>query len=338
MKETTNILHPFIKYPGGKSKEAPLVFRYMPKQVSRYVEPFVGGGSIYFALGIHPSLINDKSKDLYLLYSLIKNQDNGFRKYLVEMDQLWLDIENDDFLSAIKNYSFIPQDRFLKYYQSSLKRKDAAIKKFETNGIFVSDKDKVETEITARKTAVYMIIRDIYNSHTNNDKLHLASFYFLREYCYSSMFRFSAKGDFNVPYGGMSYNGKRMTNKINYMFSDVVKSFMKDTVIGNDDFAVFMDKMKLTDSDFVFLDPPYDSDFSTYDNNPFDKKEQIRLRDYLAKTPAKWMLIIKKTDFIFDLYKGFNVFEYDMNYMVSFKNRNDRDVKHLLITNYKLEV
>ena len=183
-----------------------------------------------------------------------------------------------------------------------------------------------------------MIIRDIYNSHGDNDKLHSASFYFLREYCYSSMFRFSAKGDFNVPYGGMSYNGKHMTNKINYMFSERVKEFMKDTVIGNTDFAIFMDEMKLNDTDFVFLDPPYDSDFSTYDNNPFDKNEQVRLRDYLAKTNAKWMLIIKKTDFISKLYKNFNVFEYDMNYMVSFKNRNDRDVKHLLITNYKLEV
>ena len=49
------------------------------------------------------------------------------------------------------------------------------------------------------------------------------------------------------------------------------------------------------------------------------------------------MLIIKKTDFIFDLYKDFYIYEYDMNYMVSFKNRNDRDVKHLLITNYELK-
>ena len=338
MNNSTQSLHPFIKYPGGKTKEIPLVLKYIPKGIKRYVEPFVGGGSIYFALEIHPSLINDKSLDLYLLYTLIKTQDNDFKKYLIEMDELWVDIEKDNFLEAIKKYSFVSSDKFLKYYQSSLKRKDAAIKKFEADGIVVSEEDKKETEITARKTAAYMIIRDIYNSHSDNNKLHSASFYFLREYCYSSMFRFSAKGDFNVPYGGMSYNNKRMTNKINYMFSDTVKDFMSDTVIGNDDFAVFMDNMELNASDFVFLDPPYDSDFSTYDNNPFDKSEQIRLRDYLAKTPAKWLLIIKKTDFISDLYKDFNVFEYDMNYMVSFKNRNERDVKHLLITNYKLEV
>ena len=50
------------------------------------------------------------------------------------------------------------------------------------------------------------------------------------------------------------------------------------------------------------------------------------------------MLIIKKTDFIYDLYKEFNIYEYDKNYLVSFKNRNAKDVKHLLITNYEIEV
>lgn len=50
------------------------------------------------------------------------------------------------------------------------------------------------------------------------------------------------------------------------------------------------------------------------------------------------MLIIKKTDFIDDLYNKFNIYEYDKNYLVSFKNRNNKDVKHLLITNYEIEV
>ena len=94
----------------------------------------------------------------------------------------------------------------------------------------------------------------------------------------------------------------------------------------------------LNENDFIFLDPPYDSEFSTYDNNSFDRNEQIRLRNYMKNTKAKWMLIIKKTDFIYDLYKEFNIYEYDKNYLVSFKNRNAKDVKHILITNYEIEV
>lgn len=86
--------------------------------------------------------------------------------------------------------------------------------------------------------------------------------------------------------------------------------------------------------EIFFLDPPYDSDFSTYDNNLFDKNEQMRLAMLLKKIKAKWLMIIKKTQFIYDLYKDFNVREYDKNYLVSFKNRNEKEAKHLLITNY----
>lgn len=331
MKE---IMKPFVKYPGGKSKEIPIVLKYLPTNVKRYVEPFVGGGSIYFALNIHPSLINDKSIDLYQLYFYIKNQDEALKNYLLSMDNAWKDLESDNFKDELSKYKFIKVDIFEKYYQSSSKRKTSTISRLEENGKAISTSDREKMEITARKTALYMIIRDIYNKSKANNQLRSASFYFLREYCYSSMFRFSSKGDFNVPYGGMSYNLKYMDSKINYMFSKEMSNYMRDTIIDNEDFEIFLNKHNLTDTDFIFLDPPYDTDFSTYDNNPFDKNEQIRLRDYLKSIKAKWMLIIKKTDFIYNLYKDFTIKEYDMNYMVSFKNRNERETKHLIIMNY----
>ena len=40
-------MHPFLKYPGGKTKEIPLVINNLPKTVDRFIEPFVGGGSIF---------------------------------------------------------------------------------------------------------------------------------------------------------------------------------------------------------------------------------------------------------------------------------------------------
>ena len=327
-------MKPFIKYPGGKTKEIPLVRKFMPKKVERYFEPFVGGGSIYFDLEIEQSFINDKSRDLYLLYKLIKEQDLSLKKILYDMDIFWKKLDNDVKFDYKKDtLSF----KFDKYYASALKRKQNSIIKFESQGLNVSDEDKELLYRTARKTAFYMIIRDIYNSKQENVSLHVASFYFLREYCYSSMFRFSKTGNFNVPYGGRSYDLKYMSTKLDYMFSKEVEDYFKHTEISNDDFEIFLKKYSLASSDFIFLDPPYDSDFSTYDQNTFDKNEQIRLRDNLKNTKAKWMLIIKKTDFIYDLYKEFNILEYDMNYMVSFKNRNDRDVKHLLITNYEIE-
>ena len=336
-KKNKTEMIPFLKYPGGKSKEIPVVIKNLPKNIERYVEPFVGGGSIYFAMNIADSYINDKSKDLYSLYILIKNQNLKFKEYLEIFDKYWKKLSQKEISKIEFNESYLDYGDFKQFYSSARKRKDSTIRKFEKEGAHLSSEDFQKMEVTARKTAFYMLIRKLYNLKDIDEVLHGACFYFIREYCYSSMFRFSKSGDFNVPYGGMSYNEKYLSSKIDYIFSDEMKSYLKNTTIKNMDFEDFLNETQLTENDFIFLDPPYDSDFSTYDNNVFDKKEQIRLHDYLKKTEAKWMLIIKKTDFIYDLYKTFNIYEYDKNYMVSFKNRNEKDVKHLLITNYTLE-
>ena len=96
---------------------------------------------------------------------------------------------------------------------------------------------------------------------------------------------------------------------------------------------------ELFEKDFIFLDPPYDSEFSKYANNEFNKNDQERLANYLInQCKANWMIVIKNTDFIYNLYNKENVFinSFDKAYAVNFKNRNDRTVKHLMITNYKI--
>ena len=110
---------------------------------------------------------------------------------------------------------------------------------------------------------------------------------------------------------------------------------LSDTEIYNLDFEEFIEKIGLTEDDFVFLDPPYDSDFSTYAQNTFGREEQVRLCECLKRTKARILLIIKNTDFIYALYKdNFNIKSFDKKYTVSFMNRNEKDVKHLVITNY----
>ena len=162
-----------------------------------------------------------------------------------------------------------------------------------------------------------------------------AVFFFIREYCYSSMFRYNAKGEFNVPYGGISYNRKDFQKKIDYLKSTALQEKLKKAKLFCLDFEEFIEKLNLTQNDFIFLDPPYDSDFSTYANNTFDREQQIRLCECLKRTQAKFLLIIKNTEFIYDLYKDdFNISSFDKKYLVSFMNRNEKEVKHLVITNY----
>lgn len=90
-------------------------------------------------------------------------------------------------------------------------------------------------------------------------------------------------------------------------------------------------------NDFLFLDPPYDSEFSQYNKEQdFDKDEQIRLRDNLLKVHCKFMIVIKETEFINDIYsdKYFKIEKFDKKYMTNMRNRNNKDVQHLIITNY----
>ena len=113
---------------------------------------------------------------------------------------------------------------------------------------------------------------------------------------------------------------------------------MSKTIFENIDFEKFLKSYQPNKNDFVFLDPPYDTEFSTYAKNAFTKDDQIRLANYLINNcHAKWMLLIKNTNFIYDLYAnhtGINIKSFEKEYTVSFMNRNNKSVTHLLITNY----
>ena len=165
-----------------------------------------------------------------------------------------------------------------------------------------------------------------------------ALFVYLRNYAYSGMFRYNANGEFNVPYGGISYNHKLMTGKVEYYKSAPLREHFAKTTISNLDFEDFFRKYPPTERDFIFLDPPYDTEFSTYAQNEFGKEDQIRLAHYLCEEcKGKWLMIIKYTDFIYSLYNKPNIYiqKFDKKYLVSFMNRNDKDVEHLIITNYQ---
>lgn len=198
--------------------------------------------------------------------------------------------------------------------------------------------DNIETAI---KSALYMYYRHLYNDIAlKNKEIDLCSalFLFIRNYAYSAMFRYNDKGEFNVPYGGIAYNNKLMKKKLDYYRSpELLRHFDKATFSGLD-FEAFFSITNPQRDDFVFLDPPYDTDFSTYAQNTFTKSDQKRLASWLLnKCQAKWMLVIKNTEFIRGLYAdkaGVNINTFDKKYAVSFMNRNNRQTEHLLITNY----
>ena len=61
-------MNPMIKYRGGKSKEISHFISNMPDNYNRYIEPFFGGGALYFYLEPQNAIINDVNTKLYSFY------------------------------------------------------------------------------------------------------------------------------------------------------------------------------------------------------------------------------------------------------------------------------
>ena len=369
-------LAPIIKWPGGKEKELNHIIPNLPK-FERYFEPFVGGGSVFMGIEAKQHFINDFSKELIQLYRYISKTDAEFFRYAEAMDRSWSNAErffhsNQELVDVYVKYrngqidkeslkkhianfcstkkieiesildaDFLNKNCVLvKELETNLFRKMTRMHELETQKHELPAEDLNDNIETAIKSAVYMNYRNLYNDKKivkENPTLHCALFFFIRNYAYSGMFRYSSKGEFNVPYGGIAYNSKFLKKKLDYYKSSSLLEHFKGTQIFNLDFEEFLRKSKPTKDDFVFLDPPYDSEFSTYAQNDFTKDDQKRLANYMInECPAKWMMIIKYTDFIYNLYDkaGINIRAFEKEYLVSFMNRNDKKVKHLLITNY----
>lgn len=369
-----------IKWPGGKTKEYPYIKDLIPV-FDRYVEPFFGGGAIFFQLQPKEAVINDVCTELTDFYSLLKvgKQREEFKRELYDYVDNWekipkyisifenkivklyekykneevtkeelakqvkliIEKEEDRFNGLFHKRFCLDEQNLLRQITSNLISKITRTREIERQRGKLPEGDLQKNIETAFRSGFYMHFRDVMNYNGSKYKISLpkkiANYYFIREFCYGSMFRFNKSGYFNIPYGGIAYNSKDFRGKVDYIFSDGVKKLFKDTDIKNQDFEKIFNDYKFTKKDFIFLDPPYDTDFSDYEKKSFDKKDQERLAKCLYNTKANFILIIKDTPFISSLYKnkkGIKIDRFEKTYLYNVKGRNDRDVEHLIIYNF----
>lgn len=368
-------MKPFIKWPGGKSSEIQYIENLIPAY-ERYVEPFFGGGAVFFHLEPSKAAINDISELLTGFYSLIQKQSKELRELLLCYDKSFhhlmyvCDSQYDKILplyhaarssdkktteTVVNQFVESIQDELIRGFDCSLildyKEFCNQLTKMATDKILrtqknnekapFSEEDLKANLITGFASGYYMYFRKVFNDlslmkiKAPSFEYQIANFYFIREYCYGAMFRYNKEGEFNIPYGGVSYNKKTLSGKIELMFGKTATEIFQNTAIHNQDFETFLDEIHLQEDDFMFLDPPYDTDFSDYEGRAFDANDQRRLAQYLKKTPARFILVIKNTDFIYSLYQNdFNILTFENQYAYNMRSRNERSVEHLIITNF----
>jgi DNA adenine methylase len=118
-------------------------------------------------------------------------------------------------------------------------------------------------------------------------------FYYLNRTCFNGLCRFNQSGEFNVPFGRHS--------AITYArdFS-VFKSRLKNWEFSCGD----LDALSIEPDAFVYADPPYDVEFTTYSSGGFTWDDQVRTAELLAAHSGPVVLSNQATRRIIKLYKG----------------------------------
>lgn len=164
-----------------------------------------------------------------------------------------------------------------------------------------------------------------------------ARFIILNRYCFNGLYRVNKKGQFNVPYGGKSRNGR--LPELNELLA--LKNLLSNHRILNLDFYQAIEK-NISNNDFVFIDPPYLSKkkriFGEYDSgtlNHFDLNRLFSLIELLDSRNIKFLMTYNNCEEIKEMADNFWVKKITSKRSINCKP-DRRNVKYteLLIKNF----
>lgn len=365
-------MDPILKWPGGKRAELSVLQPLLPA-ADRLIEPFAGGAAVFCALEPARALLNDADADLIGLYRLVaggRPATVAAFNYLLEAweavrqsardmapglaegrKKAGFEADRETALVVRATLARIRRNRadnpFLagtglgaalrRGLAGKLARIAASVAPFSLD-------DAREQLIAGLLAGFYTELRDHFTAASADEAG--AVFWFLREMCYGSLFRYNRAGHFNIPYGGASYNSKDLRAKVEVLLAPATRALFGRAALSTQDFRDFLAAYAGGEpGDLVFLDPPYDTSFSAYGNRPFGPREQIALADAVIALRVPAILITKRTGSIESLYRerarrrpDLRLGVYGNAYGVNIKGRFGRQVEHLVVANFELPV
>jgi len=266
---------PLLKWVGGKTQLLDSIVPLIPQCIENYYEPFVGGGSVLFAV---LTLVNQgKIK--------INNTINAY----------------DSNAKLIEFYTIVQQ------YPQELYDKIRVLSDTYNSIITLNGKRKPENEEEAKtsKESYYYYNRKIFNNHETASINSAALFIFLNKTCFRGVYRESPKSGFNVPFGNYSSTINVVTKE------EIMKvnSLIKDVIFKTQDFQELSTK---STQDFVYFDPPYyplksGKSFISYTSNGFNKHQELfEMLSNLEEKKVKFIMSNACVQQVKDATKYFN--------------------------------
>ena len=115
-------LKPFIKWAGGKGKLLPQIRQMYPqglgKTITKYAEPFVGGGAVLFDIistyRLEQIYISDINKNLINTYNTVKNNHKELIEILSYIETQYLSLNAD----MQKKFYYLKRDEYNNMYNT----------------------------------------------------------------------------------------------------------------------------------------------------------------------------------------------------------------------------
>ena len=154
-------MNPVLKYRGGKSREIPRFLQYIPDDFNRYIEPFLGGGAVYFHLEPDNAILNDINDRLITFYQQLRNNYPQMRQQLDELQRQY-------------------EANQLAYKQIKAQNPNERVPNANED--------------------LYYRIRELFN-RPDDTYLDGVLYFFINKTAYSGMIRYNSSGEYNVPFG-----------------------------------------------------------------------------------------------------------------------------------------